>query len=45
MKEGKHFEFRTIAVLYILAGGVIAFLNHFFVLSTPFATGILGLTR
>jgi hypothetical protein len=45
MRESKHFEFRTLALLYMAAGGVISFLIHFFVLSTPWANGILGLVR
>ena len=45
MRESKHFDFRTVATLYMVAGGVIAFLVHFFVLSTPWANGILGLVR
>jgi len=45
MRESKHFEFRTLALLYMAAGGVISFLVHFFVLSTPWAHGILGLVR
>jgi hypothetical protein len=45
MKESRHFEFRTIALLYIIAGGVIAFLVHFFVLSTPWANGIYNMAR
>jgi hypothetical protein len=45
MKDSKHFDFRTIATLYMAAGGVIAFLVHFFVLSTPWANGIYNMTR
>jgi hypothetical protein len=40
MRGSNHFEFRTIALLYIISGGVIAFLIHFYVLSTPWANGI-----
>jgi hypothetical protein len=45
MRESRHFDFRTLALLWMVIGGVISFFNHLFVYSTPFANSILGLTR
>lgn len=45
MRESRFLEFRTLAILYMVAGGVIAFFVHFFVLSTPWAAGIYGMVK
>jgi hypothetical protein len=45
MKESRHFDFRTTALLWMIIGGVVSFFNHLFVYSTPWASGVLYLTR
>jgi hypothetical protein len=45
MRESKHFDFRTVALLWMIIGGVVSFFMHLFVYSSPWANGILGLAR
>jgi hypothetical protein len=45
MRESKHFDFRTLALIWMLIGSVMSIFNHLWVFSSPFAAGILGLTR
>lgn len=45
MKESRHLDFRTVAILYMVLGGIVGFFVHFWVISTPWANGLWGLAR